>query len=291
MDQYRAADRQQGAAEPLQALRVQSCRQPAGGGKATTGSQCRAADRQQGVAEPLQAFRVQSCRQTAGGSRATTGSHSAELQTDSRGQQSHYRLSVQSCRQTAGGSRATTGSQCRAADRQQGAAEPLQALSAELQTDSRGQQSHYRLSVQSCRQTAGGSSATTGSQCRAADRQRGAAVPLQALSAELQTDSGGQQCHYRLSVQSCRQTAGGSRATTGSQCRAADCLSAAGGSSATTGSHSAELQTVCLQQGAAVPLQALTVQSCRHTTGGAVELRTNITLPVLVFTLRNQIEV
>ncbi|KAK5917356.1 hypothetical protein CgunFtcFv8_012253 [Champsocephalus gunnari] len=137
-------------------------------------------------------------------------SHSAELQTDSRGQQSHYRLS-----------------QCRAADRQQGAAEPLQALT-----------------VQSCRQTAGGSSATTGSQCRAADRQQGATEPLQALSAELQTDSRGQQCHYRLSVQSCRQTAGGSRATTGSQCRAAD-----------------------RQQGAAVPLQALSAELQTHNRG------------------------
>ncbi|KAK5917346.1 hypothetical protein CgunFtcFv8_012244 [Champsocephalus gunnari] len=135
---------------------------------------------------------------------------SAELQTDSRGQQSHYRLS-----------------QCRAADRQQGAAVPLQALSAELQTDSRGQQSHYRLSVQSCRQTAGGNRATTGSH-----------------SAELQTDSRGQQCHYRLSVQSCRQTAGGSRATTGSQCRAAD-----------------------RQQGAAVPLQALSAELQTHNRG------------------------
>ncbi|KAI9537795.1 hypothetical protein NQZ68_022457 [Dissostichus eleginoides] len=144
LSQCRAADRQQGAAEPLQALTVQSCRQTAGGSRA------------------LQALTVQSCRQTAGGSRATTGSHSTELQTDSRGQQSHDRLS-----------------QYRAADRQQGSAEPLQALTVQSCRQTAGGSSALQaLTVQSCRQTAGGSRATTGSD-----------------SAELQTDSRGQQSH------------------------------------------------------------------------------------------------
>ncbi|KAK1875495.1 Fibrous sheath-interacting protein 2 [Dissostichus eleginoides] len=215
-------------------------------------SQYRAADRQQGAAEPLQALTVQSCRQTAGGS-SPTGSHSAELQTDSRGQQSHYRLS-----------------QYRAADRQQGAA------------------ARQALTVQSCRQTAGGSRATTGSHSTELQTDsRGQQRPTGSHSAELQTDSRGQQ------------------RPTGSH--SAELQTDSRGQQRPTGSHSTELQTdsrgqqshyrlsqyraADRQQGAAEPLEALTVQSCRHTTGGAVELRTNITLPVLVFTLRNQIEV